>query len=84
MSGDPCVWYDAGWWLMPGGWKRLLTWNAASKELTLLATYPHEKDMVLAVIDTEEEVHRRLSGWEAHNDTKEGLSWLAGQLEGCR
>jgi len=87
MSSDPStVWLDKGWWRMPNGQRRLLSWNAASKELKLWSLDPTSRrdDMVLAVIDTEEEVCRRLAGWEAYNDTPEGLAWLAAQLEGCR
>lgn len=84
------VWLDRGWWLMPNGQRRLLSWNAATKELRLwgLKRWIDEEDatdhLVLAVIETEDEVVRRLDGWDAHNDTKEGLSWLAAQLDGCR
>lgn len=78
------VWYDSGWWLMPDGTRRLLSWNAGTKELRLWGLTDRQKDIVLAVIDTEDEVHRRLQGWESYNDTPEGLGWLAGQLKGCR
>lgn len=87
MTTDPDlsrVWMDAGWWIMPSGRRRLLSWNAASHELKLWALDRSEADTVLAVIDTEEEVTRRLEGWADHNDTKEGLAWLATRLEGCR
>lgn len=78
------VWLDKGWWLTHTGTRRLLSWNAATKELKLWALNPQEDDDVLAVIDTEDEVCRRLDGWEAYNDTKEGLSWLAERLAGRR
>ena len=78
------IWYDAGWWRMPDGTRRLLSWNAATKELRLWALHGRQKHITLAVIDTEEDVQRRLKGWEAYNDTDEGLEWLADQLEGCR
>jgi len=87
------VWLDQGWWVQPNGTRRLLSWNAATHELKFwaldgrhddTALDGRHNDMVLAVIPTEEEVVRRLAGWEAHNDTKEGLTWLAQQLEGRR
>lgn len=78
------VWHDSGWWRMPDGRRRLLSWNAQTCELKLWALGRNEPDMVLAVIDTEEEVVRRLEGWGAYNDTKEGLAWLAQRLDGCR
>ena len=86
MTVDPStIWADFGWWLMPNGTRRLLSWNAATHELKLWSLNPTSKeDAIFAVIDTEDEVRRRLDGWQDHNDTKEGLSWLAGRLEGCR
>jgi len=53
--------------------------NAAASEAD-----SHATPIVLAVIDTEEEVNRRLDGWADHNTTKEGLAWLAQRLDGCR
>lgn len=84
MSDAATVWLDKGWWLMPNGTRRLLSWNAATKELNLWPLDRQQKAMVLAVIDTEDEVNRRLDGWDAYNDTREGLTWLAERLEGCR
>lgn len=89
MSSPPddrsLEWLDRGFWRMPNGQRRLLTWNYGSGELLLLSLDPARKDhMVLAVISSEEEVVRRLHGYEDHNDTPEGLAWLAQQLEGCR
>jgi hypothetical protein len=86
MSVDPStIWADFGWFLQPDGTRRLLSWNAATKELKLWALNPNrQQDMILAIIDTEDEVRRRLDGWQDHNDTKEGLSWLSQRLEGCR
>lgn len=75
------VWYDSGWWLMPDKTRRLLSWNAATKELKLWGLTDMQKDKVLAVIETEAEVRERLKGWEAYNDTPEGLAWLAEQLK---
>lgn len=78
------VWRDAGWWVMPNGTRRLLSWNAATHELKLWALDRSHPDTVLAVIGTEDEMIRRLEGWEMHNNTRDGLSWLAQRLEGCR
>lgn len=86
MTNDlSTIWADFGWWVMPDGARRLLSWNAATHELKLWALDPtRKKDTILAVIDTEDEVRRRLDGWSDHNDTREGLAWLAQRLEGCR
>lgn len=78
------IWYDSGWWLMPDGTRRLLSWNAATHELKLWGLTDRQTDEILAVIDTEDEVRERLTGWEQYNDTPEGLGWLAARLEGCR
>lgn len=84
-SADPhLIWFDQGWWLFPDGHQRLLTWNAGSKTLYFCALNPFEKDQLLARIETEDEVRRRLAGWEEHNTTKDGLDWLEKQLKGCR
>lgn len=84
MSGDAAVWLDCGWWLQPNGQRRLLSWNAATKELAFWPLNRQQEPDVVAVIDDENEVRRRLQGWEAHNESKEGLSWLAQRLEGHR
>lgn len=84
MSRDPeFTWADFGWWLMPTGMKRLLSWNAGTGELAL---HPlgREEEIVLTVIADEEEVRRRLDGWPDHAGTKEGLGWLAQRLDGVR
>lgn len=83
MSSDQHTWLDFGWWTHTDMPTRLLSWNAATKEL---AFWPlnREPPVVLAVIPDENEVRRRLEGWEAYHTTKEGLAWLAGQLKGCR
>lgn len=85
MGAAPAaVWADYGWWLMPDGTRRLLSWNAATHELKLWSLHRLQRDIVLAVIPGELEVNRRLEGWADHNDTKDGLGWLAARLEGCR
>ena len=81
---DPRVWADFGWWVQTNGRRRLLSWNQATKELSLWPLDRTENPIVLAVIETEDEVRRRLDGWDAYNDTKDGLGWLARRLEGCR
>jgi hypothetical protein len=72
---------DLGWWRMRNGQRRLLTWWSDSGALTLDG--PGGTD-VLAVIYDEDELRRRLTGWADHCDTREGLGWLAQQLEGNR
>lgn len=88
MTGDTTVWLDRGWWWTTNHagqlTRRLLSWNAATHNLTLLANNNYETDMVLAVIDTEEEVVRRLEGWEDYVESRNGLVWLAQRLEGLR
>jgi hypothetical protein len=84
VTRDPeFTWADFGWWLMPTGVKRLLTWNEASGELTL-QPLGREPVIVLTVIKDEEEVRRRLDGWPDHAGTKDGLGWVAQRLEGVR
>lgn len=84
MKTDPYLtWWDAGWWTMPTGVKRLLSWNAGTHELSLIPI-GREAPIVLAVIADEDDVRRRLAGWQEHCDTKEGLEWLAQQLEGSQ
>lgn len=77
------IWVDFGWWRMPGGTKRLLTWNQGSGRLTLEPLL-REPEILLTVIVEEEEVRRRLDGWADHCDTKEGFGWLAQRLDGAR
>lgn len=83
------IWLDRGWWLQPNGTRRLLSWNAGTKELRLYSIDPRPRDddkgdLILAVIDSEEEVNERLQGWEQHNDNPDGMAWLAEQLKGCQ
>lgn len=92
MTNDlSTVWADFGWWLMPDGRRRLLSWNAATHELKFWSLNRQEEEedkkerrLVVAVIHHEDEVRRLLDGWSDHNDTREGLAWLAQRLEGCR
>ena len=89
MSGDPHrCWLDRGWWWTTNHagqlTRRLLSWNAGTQHLTVLANNRFEKDIVLAVIDTEQEVVRRLAGWENYVESKNGLAWLTRQLEGLQ
>lgn len=67
---------DFGWFRAPGGRRQLLTWHTSG------ALYLGEN--VVAVILDEEEVRRRLEGWENHAGTPEGTGWLASVLSGCR
>lgn len=78
------MWCDFGWWPQGSGRKRLLSWNAETKELSFWPLHREEQPVVLAVIDDEDEVRQRLQGWEMHNTDNEGLAWLAQRLDGCR
>lgn len=84
MTREPeYCWTDFGWWLMPTGMKRLLSWNAGTGQLSLFPL-GREPEIVLAVVADEAEVQRRLEGWAEHAGTKDGLGWLAQRLEGVR
>jgi hypothetical protein len=39
---------------------------------------------VLAIVHNEDDLRRRLDGWADHCDLRDGLGWVAQQLEGCR
>lgn len=84
MNSARFVWCDFGWWPHGNGRKRLLSWNAETHELTFWPLHRTEQTIVVAVITDEDELRRRLEGWEMHNNTPEGLSWLAQRLDGCR
>lgn len=84
MSAAEFVWVDFGWWIQPNGLRRLLSWNAATHELAFWPLLRSEKPTIVAVIDDEDELRRRLDGWADHTDTKEGLAWLAQRLEDYR
>jgi hypothetical protein len=84
MNTARFIWCDFGWWVHPNGQKKLLSWNAETKELAFWPLTRWEQPVALAVIPDEDEVRRRLDGWDAYNSTKEGLVWLANRLEGCR
>jgi hypothetical protein len=58
-----------------------LTWWSDSGAVTLDG--PGGLD-VLAVVYDEDDIRRRLDGWEFHCDLRDGLGWVAQQLEGCR
>jgi hypothetical protein len=73
---------DFGFWRMNNGQRRLLTWwGPENGALTLDG--PGGLD-VLAIIDNEDDLRRRLAGWEDHCDLRDGLGWVATQLKGCR
>lgn len=72
---------DLGWWRRHNGRRSLLTWWSDTGALVLDG--PGGLD-VLAVIPDRTELERRLAGWAEHADTREGIGWLAGRLEGCR
>lgn len=77
------VWLDFGFWPQPSGPKRLLSWNAETHELSFWPL-DREPPIVVAVIETEDEVRARLEGWADHNTKEGGLEWLAGRLDGYR
>lgn len=72
---------DFGMWRMRNGQRRLLSYWSDCGAVTLDG--PGGLD-VLARCDDEDDLRRRLEGWESHCDTPDGLSWLASVLEGCR
>lgn len=69
---------DFGWWILRNGQRRLLTWWSDTGALILGDTD------VVALIYDEDDLRRRLAGWPEHCDLKDGLGWVATQLEGCR
>jgi len=70
-------------WRLPNGQRCLLCWHVLTGELVLHRPDQNRND-ILAVIYSEAELRRRLDGWTDHADLKDGLAWLAGQLDGCR
>jgi hypothetical protein len=69
-------------WLLSDGRRAALCWYPFSGELVLQK--PSGRNEVLAVIDDEVELRRRLDGWEHHAYTRSGLGWLTSQLDGVR
>jgi hypothetical protein len=80
---DRFVWLDRGWWLMRDGQRRLLSWNAETKEVSFWALDRFQENVVLAKVATEDEVLVRLADYDTHCDSVAELRWLAEQLEGC-
>lgn len=66
-----------GDWATPTG-PRTLTWWADTGAVVLGDT-----DLI-ACCEDEDDFRRRIVGYEAHRDQRDGLGWLAQQLEGCR
>ena len=77
MSGP----LDIGWWRMHDGRRRLLTYWPDCGAVTLDG--PGGLD-ILAICHDEDDLRRRLAGWETHCDRRDGIGWIAQQLEGCR
>lgn len=75
---------DFGWWRVANGRRGLLSWNSNTGELTIYEPGNGTRCSVMAVINDEVELRRRLEGWAEHCETREGLGWLAQRLEGCR
>lgn len=69
---------DFGWWPMRNGQRALLTWWSDTGALVLGDTD------VIAIVHDEDDLRRRLAAWPEHCDLKDGLGWVAVQLEGCR
>lgn len=67
-----------GDWFMQDGTQRTLEWLSDTGAVVLGG-----KD-VLAIVDNEDDLRRRLSGWADHCELRNGLGWVATQLEGCR
>lgn len=78
MNGIPI---DFGYWTLKNGQKALLTYWPGPGSLTL---YGPAGQQIIAVISNEDEVRRRLQGWEEHCDAPDSIGWLAGQLDGAR
>jgi hypothetical protein len=69
---------DFGWWRMRNGQRRLLTWWSDTGALILGDTD------VIALCGDEDDLRRRLAAWPEHCDLRDGLGWVAQQMEGCR
>lgn len=72
---------DFGWWAGRDGRRALLSWWRDGGRLVLDGPAGVQ---TIAVIPDEDEVRRRLEGWEAHADQANGLAWLATALDGAR
>lgn len=73
---------DFGYWRLPDGRRALLCWNPHNGQLVL--HHPNLHNDLLAVVPSEPELRKRLDGWADHAGSREGLTWLASRLEGCR
>lgn len=69
---------DMGYWICPNGQRKLLTFWPDTGAVIL-----GDED-VLAVVHDEDDLRRRLEAWPEHCDLRDGLGWVAQQLEGCR
>ena len=74
---------DLGYWTLHDGRRALLCWNPHNGQLVLHHPDGYRND-ILGVVYTETELRKRIDGWADHAGTREGLTWLAGQLDGCR
>lgn len=72
---------DFGMWTTRNGQKALLSWWPDSGALTLDGPGGNQ---LLAVLADEDEIRRRLEGWEHECDRRDCLSWLASRLDGVR
>lgn len=69
---------ELGDWLMRDGTRRGLVYWPDTGGLVL-----GDVD-VIAVCDDEDDLRRRLEDWPSHCGLRDGLGWIATQLEGCR
>lgn len=69
---------DMGYWVCPNGQRKLLTWWSDIGALIL-----GDIDVIARIYD-EDDLRRRLADWPSHCDLRDGLGWVAQQLEGCR
>lgn len=74
---------DFGWWHLPNGQRGLLCWHRPTGDLVLHWPDGRRNDLITTIRD-EDEIRRRLFDWPSHCDLRNGLGWLAGQLDGAR
>lgn len=65
---------DMGYWRVANGQRQLLTWDPDTGIVTL------DGDPVAVCADGDQ----RLKGWAEHCDLRDGLGWVAAQLQGRR
>jgi hypothetical protein len=63
---------------MQDGTQRTLEWLSDTGAVVLGG------NDVLAIVNNEDDLRRQLSGWADHCELRNGLSWVAAQLLGCK